>query len=64
MEANWNQVQPEIRDILAFSQTLGYIPCFQPKDPQLLLKAITKYFVWNTAILFESKDLELSTVLM
>jgi len=62
-EANWKKVQPQIHDILAFSQTLGYLPCFHPKDVQLLLEATTKHYLWNTTIPFESKDLELHTVL-
>jgi len=62
-EANWKKVQPQIHDILAFIQTLGYLPCFHPKDILLLLKATTKHYLWHTTIPFESKDLELTTVL-
>jgi len=63
-EANWKKVQPQIHNILAFTQTLGYLHCFHPKDIQLLLEATTKHYLWNTTIPFESKDLELTTVLM
>jgi len=63
-EAHWKKVQQQIHDIIAFTQTLGYLPCFHPKDIQLLLEAITKHYLWNTTILFESKDLKLTTVLM
>jgi len=62
-EANWKKVQPQIHDMLAFTQTIGYIPCFHLKDIQLLLEATTKHYVWNSTIPFESKDLELTTVL-
>jgi len=62
-EANWNKVQPQIHDNLAFTQTLGYLHCFHPKDIQLLLEATTKHYLWHTTIPFESKDLELTTVL-
>jgi len=62
-EANWKKVQPQIHDILAFTQTLGYLPCFHPKDIQLLLEATTKHYLWDPTIPFESKDLELTTVL-
>jgi len=62
-EANWKKVPPQIYDILAFTQTLGDLHCFHPKDMQLLLKATTKYYLWHTTIPFESKDLELTTVL-
>jgi len=31
-EANWKKVQPQIHDILAFTQMLVYPYCFQPKD--------------------------------
>jgi len=62
-EANWKKVQPQIQDILAFIQTLGYLHCFHPKDIQLLLEATTKHYLWHTTIPFESKDLELTTVL-
>jgi len=62
-EANWKKVQPQIHDILAFTQTLGYLHCFHPKDIQLLLEATTKHYLWHTTIPFESKDLELTTVL-
>jgi len=64
IEANWKKVQPQIHDIFAFTQTLGYLPCFHPKDIQLLLESTTKHYLWNTTIPFESKDLELTTVLM
>jgi len=63
-EANWKKVQPQIHDILAFTQTLGYLHYFHPKDIQLLFEATTKHYLWKTTILFESKDLELTTVLM
>jgi len=62
-EANWKKVQPQIHDILAFTQTLGYLHYFHPKDIQLLLEATTKHYLWHTTIPFESKDLELTTVL-
>jgi len=62
-EANWKKVQPHIHDILAFTQTLGYLQCVHPKDIQLLLEATTKHYLWHTTIPFESKDLELTTVL-
>jgi len=61
--ANWKKVQQQIQSILAYTQTLGYIPCFHPKDIQLLLEAVTKHFLWNMAIPFENKDLVLTTVL-
>jgi len=63
-KANWKKVQPQIHDILTFTQTLGYLHSFYPKDIQLLLEATTKHCLWNTTIPFESKDLELTTVLM
>jgi len=63
-EANWKKVQPQIHDILSFIQTLGYLHYFHTKDIQLLLEATPKDFLWNTTIPFESKDLELTTVLM
>jgi len=56
-EANWKKVQPQIHDILAFTQTLGYLHCFHPKDIQLLLEAATKHYLWHTTIPFESKHL-------
>jgi len=56
-EATWKKVQPQIHDILAFTQTLGYLHCFHPKDIQLLLEATTKHYLWHTTIPFESKDL-------
>jgi len=62
-EANWKKVQPQIHDILAFTQTLGYLHWFHPKDIQLLLEATTKHYLCHTTIPFESKDLELTTVL-
>jgi len=62
-EANWKKVQPQIHDILAFTQTLGYLPCFYTKDIQLLLEATNKHYLWHTTILFESKDLELTMLL-
>jgi len=62
-EANWKKVQPQIHDILALTQTLGYLHCFHPKDIQLFLEATTKHYLWHTTILFDSKDLELATVL-
>jgi len=63
-EENWKKVQPQIHDILTFTQMLVYLHCFNPKDIQLLLKATTKHYLWNTTIPFESKDLELTTVLI
>jgi len=63
-EANWKKVQSQIHDILAFTQTLGYLHYFYPNDIQLLLEATTKHYLWNTTIPFESKDLELTRVLM
>jgi len=54
-EAKWKKVQPQIHDILAFTQTLGYLHCFHAKDIQLLLKPTTKNYLWNTTIPFESK---------
>jgi len=62
-EANWKKLQPQIHDILAFTQTLGYLHCFHPKDIQLLLEATTKHYLGHTTIPFESKDLELTKVL-
>jgi len=62
-EPNWKKVQPEIHDILAFTQTLVYLHSFHPKDIQLLLEATTKHYLWHTTIPFESNDLELTTVL-
>jgi len=62
-EANWKKVQPQIHDILAFTQTLAYLHCFHPKEIQLLLEAIIKHYLWHTTISFESKDWELTTVL-
>jgi len=62
-EANWRKVQPQIHAILAFTQTLGYLHCFHPNDIQLLLEVTTKHYLWHTTIPFESKDLELTTVL-
>jgi len=62
-EANWKKVQPQIDDILAFTETLGYLPCFHPKDIQLLLEEITKHYLGHTTTPFESKELELTTVL-
>jgi len=62
-EANWKKVQPQIYDILAFTQTIRYLHCFHPKDIQLLLEATTKHYLWNTTIPFESRDLGLTTVL-
>jgi len=62
-EANWKKVQLQIHDILAFTQMLGYVHCFHPKHIQLLLEVTTKHYPWNTTIPFESKDLELTTVL-
>jgi len=63
-EANWKKVQPQIHDIFAFTQTLGYPHSFHPKDIQLLLDATTKHYLWNTTISFESKDLDLTSVVM
>ena len=63
-EANWKKVQPQIHDILAFTQMLVYLQYFHAKDIQLLFEATTKHYLWNTTIAFESKDLELPTVLM
>jgi len=62
-EANWKKVQPQIHDILAFTQTLGYLHFFHPKDILLLLEATTKHYLWYTTIPFECKDLELTMVL-
>jgi len=62
-EANWMKVQPQIHDILAFTQTLAYLYCFHPKDIQLLFEATIKHYLWHTTIPFESKDLELTMVL-
>jgi len=62
-EANWKKVQPQIHDILAFTQTLEYLHCFHPKDIQLLLEVTTKHNLWHTTIPFESEDLKLTTVL-
>jgi len=62
-EANWKKVQPQIHDILAFIQTLGYLHCFHPKDIQLFLVATTKHYLLLTTIAFESKDLDLTMVL-
>jgi len=62
-EANWKKVLPQIHDILAFTQPLVYLHCFHPKDIQLLREATTKYYLCQTTIPFESKDLELTTVL-
>jgi len=53
-EANWKKVQPQIHDILTFTQTLGYLHCFHPKDIQLLLEATTKHYLWHTTIPFVS----------
>jgi len=61
--ANWKKVQPQIHDILAFTQTLGYLHFFYPKDIKLLLEATTKNYLWHTTFPFESTDLELTTVL-
>jgi len=63
-ETKWKKVQPQIHDILAFIQTLGYLHYFHPKAIQFLLEATTKHYLWKTTIPFESKDLELTTVLM
>jgi len=63
-EANWKKVQAQIHYILTFTQTLGYLHCFHPKDIQLLLEATTKYYLGNTTIPSESKDLEPPTMLM
>jgi len=63
-EANWKKVQTQIHDILAFTQTLEYLLCFHPKDIQLLPEATTKDYLWHTTIPFESKDLELTMVLV
>jgi len=62
-EVNGKKVQPQIHDILAFTQTLGYLHCFHPKDIQLLFEATTKHYLWQPTIPFESKSLELTTVL-
>jgi len=62
-EANWKKVHPQIHDILAFTQTLGYLHCFHTKDIQLLLEGTTKHYLWPTTIPFKSKDLELTMVL-
>jgi len=62
-EANWKKVQPQIYDILAFTQTLGYLHSFHPKDIQLLLEATTKHYLWHTTIPSESNHLEPTTVL-
>jgi len=63
-DANWKKIQAQIHDILAFTQTLGYIHYFHPKDIQLLLEAITKHYLLNITIPFEGNDLELTMVLM
>jgi len=63
IEAIWKKVQPQLHDILTFTQTLGYLHCFHPKDIPLLLEATTKHNLWHTTIPFESNDLELTTVL-
>jgi len=63
-ETKWEKVQPQIHDILTFTQMLGYLHSFHPKDIQLLLEATTKHYLRNTTILFKSKDLDLTTVLM
>jgi len=63
-EVNWKKVQLQIHDIVTFTQTLGYLHCFHPKDIQLLLKATTIYYLWNTTMLLESKDLEHAMLLM
>jgi len=62
-EANWKKVQPQIHDILAFTQTLGYLHYVHPKDIQLLLEATTTFYLWHTTIPFKSKDLEPTMVL-
>jgi len=63
-EANWKKVQPQIHDTLTFTQTLGEMHCVHPKDIQQLFAGTTKHNLWNTTIPFESKNLELITVLM
>jgi len=63
-ETNWKKVQPQIHDILAFIQTFGYLHCFYSKDIQLLLETTTKHYLWNTTNAFESKDLELTPLLI
>jgi len=45
-------------------QMFGDLHCFHPNDIQVLLEATTKHSLGNTTIPFESKDLELTTVLM
>jgi len=62
-EARWKKVQPQIDDIFAFTQTLEYLYYYHLKDIQLLLEATTKHYLRNTTIPFESRDLELTTVL-
>jgi len=62
-EVNSKKVQLQIQDILTFTQTLGYLPYFHPKDIQLLLEGTTKHYLWKTTIPLESKDLELTMVL-
>jgi len=63
-EANWNKVQSQIHDILAFPQMLGYLHCFHPKDILLLLDATTKHYLYYTTIPFESKEWKLTTGIM
>jgi len=63
-EANWKKVQLQIYDIFTFTQTPQYIQSFHLKDIQLLYEATTQHYLWNTTILFESKDLEYIMVLM
>jgi len=62
-EVNGRKVQQQIHNILANSQTLGYMHCFHTKDIQLLLEARIKHILGNTVISFENTDLELTTVL-
>jgi len=51
-EANCKKVQPHLHDILAFTQTLGYLHCFHPRDIQLFLEATTKHYLLKTTIPF------------
>jgi hypothetical protein len=62
-DANWKRVAHPIENILAYTQQLGYIHCYHPQDIKLLLEAASKHYLWNTNIPFDSKDLELTSVL-
>jgi len=48
---------------LPLHKRLGIFTAFLLKDIQLLCEATTKHYLWHTTIPFESKDLELTTVL-